>query len=210
MNDPVTTAATRPIRRPSRLLILFTAFAAGLAVCAVLVLVMAGRFGDAPAVQGATIGGPIQLIDHDGRPFSDQTLRGKPFLVFFGFTHCPDICPAALFEVSEILNALGPDASRTAALFISVDPKRDTPAVLKDYISNFHPNMRGLTGDAAKIADIAKAYRAYYKKVPLQDGDYTMDHTAIVYLMDSEGRFVAPFNIKRPPQDAAAELRKHL
>ncbi len=198
------------IRRPSRLVVLAGAFGLGLALCVGLVLLMTGRFSDAPAFQGATVGGPIQLTDQNGRPFSDQSLRGKPFLVFFGFTHCPDVCPTALFEVSEIMRALGPDAARTAALFISVDPERDTPAALKEYLSSFDPHLQGLTGDPAAIAAVAKAYRVYYKKVPLEGEDYTLDHTALVYLMDKQGRFVAPFNLKRPPEAAAADLRKYL
>ena len=198
------------IRRPSRLVVLAAAFGLGLALCVGLVLLMSGRFSDAPAFQGATVGGPIQLTDQNGQPFSDQSLRGKPFLVFFGFTHCPDVCPTALFEVSEIIRGLGPDAARTGALFISVDPERDTPAVLKEYLSSFDPHLRGLTGDPAAVAAVAKAYRVYYKKVPLEGEDYTLDHTALVYLMDKQGRFVAPFNIKRPPEAAAADLRKYL
>ncbi|MGZ8329824.1 MAG: SCO family protein [Rhodoplanes sp.] len=198
------------MRRPSRLVVLAAAFGLGLALCVGLVLLMSGRFSDAPAFQGATVGGPIQLTDRNGRPFSDQSLRGKPFLVFFGFTHCPDVCPTALFEVSEIMRRLGPDAARAAALFISVDPERDTPAVLKEYLSSFDPNLQALTGDPAAIAAVAKAYRVYYKKVPLEGEDYTLDHTALVYLMDKQGRFVAPFNIKRPPEAAVADLRKYL
>jgi protein SCO1/2 len=197
-------------RRPSRLIVLVAAFATGLAACVALVLVMSGRFADAPALQAAAVGGPFQLIDQDGRPFTDQSLKGKPFLVFFGFTHCPDVCPTALFEVSEIMRGLGPDAARTAALFVSVDPERDTPQVLKDYLSSFDSHVRGLTGDPAAIAAAAKAYRVYYKKVPLEGDDYTMDHTAVVYLMDKQGRFVAPFNIKRTSAEAVAELRKYL
>ncbi|MGZ8299348.1 MAG: SCO family protein [Rhodoplanes sp.] len=198
------------MRRPSRLVVLAAAFGLGLALCVGLVLLMSGRFSDAPAFQGATVGGPIQLTDQNGQPFSDQSLRGKPFLVFFGFTHCPDVCPTALFEVSEIMRRLGPDAARAAALFISVDPERDTPAVLKEYLSSFDPNLQALTGDPAAIAAVAKAYRVYYKKVPLEGEDYTLDHTALVYLMDKQGRFVAPFNIKRPPEAAVADLRKYL
>ena len=198
------------IRRPSRLVVLAAAFGLGLALCVGLVLLMSGRFSDAPAFQGATVGGPIQLTDQNGQPFSDQSLRGKPFLVFFGFTHCPDVCPTALFEVSEIMRRLGPDAARAAALFISVDPERDTPAVLKDYLSSFDPHLRGLTGDPAAVAAVAKAYRVYYNKVPLEEGDYTMDHTALVYLMDKQGRFVAPFNIKQSTEAAVADLRRYL
>jgi protein SCO1/2 len=112
--------------------------------------------------------------------------------------------------VSEILRALGPDANRTRALFITVDPERDTPAVMKDYLSSFDPHVSGLTGDPEAIAAVAKAYRVYFKRVPLEQGGYTMDHTAIVYLMDKTGRFVSPFNVKRPIDTAAADLRRYL
>ena len=130
--------------------------------------------------------------------------------MFFGFTHCPDICPTALFEISEILKKLGPDGDRMRALFITVDPERDTPAALKDYVSSFDPRIIALTGDEAAIAAVAKAYRAIHRRVPLKDGGYTMDHTAIVYLMGKDGRFVSPFSLKRTADAAAAELRKYL
>jgi protein SCO1/2 len=162
------------------------------------------------AQQIAAVGGPFKLIDQNGKAVSDQDLKGHPFLVFFGFTHCPDVCPTTLFDVSEMLRALGPDADRTRALFITVDPERDTPAVMKDYLSSFDPHLAGLTGDPAAIATVAKAYRVYYKKVPLDGGEYTMDHTAIVYLMDKEGRFVSPFSLKRGTEAAAADLRRYL
>jgi len=130
--------------------------------------------------------------------------------VFFGFTHCPDVCPTALFEISEVFRRLGPDADRAAALFITVDPERDTPALIKDYLSNFDPHLRGLTGDREAVDAVIKAYRVYARKVETPGGGYTMDHTALVYLMDKEGRFVAPFNLKRRPEEAAAELRRYL
>lgn len=158
----------------------------------------------------SAVGGPFRLAAHDGRMMADTDLRGRPFLIFFGFTHCPDVCPATLFEVSEMLVALGADADRTTALFVTVDPARDTPEKLKDYLSSFHPRILGLAGDAAATEAIMRAYRVYARKVPLENNDYTMDHTATVYLMDREGRFVAPFNLKRPPEAAAADLRRYL
>jgi protein SCO1 len=196
--------------RTSRLMVIFTAFIAGLVLCAGVIVLVEGRSAGTGTVQAAAIGGPFNLIDQNGQSFSDRDLKGKTFLVFFGFTHCPDVCPTTLFEISEIMRTLGPEADRIAALFISVDPERDTPEAMKDYLSSFDPHLRGLTGDAASLAAVAKAYRVYYKKVPLEDGDYTMDHTAIVYLMDKEGRFVSPFNMRRTADVAAAELRKHL
>src|SRR5256886_17656417 len=195
--------------RNTRILVLAASFRAGLALCFGVVLIRAGRLSSPVAQQIAAIGGPFKLIDQNGQVVTEQDLKGHPFLVFFGFIHCPDVCPTTLFDVSEVMRALGPDADRTRALFITVDPERDTPAVMKDYLSSFDPHLSGLTGDPAEIAAVAKAYRGYFKKVPLDEG-YTMDHTAIVYLMDKTGRFVSPFNIKRPTDIEVADLRRYL
>ena len=195
--------------RASHILLVLTAFLSGLVIFLGVFLFASGQLsGNGPTA--SAIGGPFQLIDQDGKPISDRDFKGKPFLVFFGYTHCPDVCPATLFEVSEVLRALGPDAERTGALFITVDPERDTPAAMKDYVASFDGHVRGATGDEAAIAASEKAYRVYAKKVPGDHGDYSMDHTALVYLMDKRGRFVAPFSLKRRPEEAAADLRKYL
>ena len=196
--------------RTSRVLLVLAAFLAGLGLCLGAIVLLTGPRMTSTVLRTAAIGGPFRLVDQNGQAITDQELKGKPFLVFFGFTHCPDVCPTTLFDVSEVMRQLGPDADRTAALFITVDPERDTAAGLKDYLASFDPHVRGLTGDPDALASVAKEYRAYYKKVPLEGGDYTMDHTAIVYLMDKEGRFVSPFSLKRKPEVAAAELRKYL
>jgi len=196
--------------RSLRILVISAAFLAGLFLCFGVVLVVSSRMSTPGAQQIAAVGGPFKLIDQNGKALSDQDLRGHPFLVFFGFTHCPDVCPTTLFEVSEILRKLGPDADRTRAVFITVDPERDTPAVMKDYLSSFDPHLSGLSGDPAEIARVAKKYRVYYKRVPLDGGEYTMDHTAIVYLMDKDGRFVSPFSLKRTAEAAAADLRRYM
>jgi protein SCO1 len=196
--------------RQSRLVLVIGAFAAGLLLCVGAITLIAGTNIPSTAFAPVKIGGPFRLVDQNGKTVTDGDLKGKPFLVFFGFTHCPDVCPTTLFDVSEIMRSLGPDADRTAALFITVDPERDNAAALKDYLGSFDPHLRGLTGDEAALAAVAKAYRVYYKKVPLDGGDYTMDHTAIVYLMDKDGHFVSPFSLKRKPDVAAAELRKYL
>ena len=193
----------------TRILLILSAFTAGLVLCFAVILLVAGR-GSGPIVPtAAALGGPFQLTNQEGRDVSSQELKGRPFLVFFGFTNCPDFCPTTLFDVSEVLRALGPDAARVNALFVTVDPERDTPDKLKDYLSSFDPHLTGLTGSPDATAAVAKAYRAPVKKVVHADG-YTMDHPTVVYLMDKEGRFVAPFNLKRKPAEAAADLRKYL
>jgi protein SCO1/2 len=196
--------------RSVRVLVVAAAFLAGLVLCFGVILIVSGRVSAPVAQQVAAIGGPFELTDQNGRTVTERDLKGRPFLVFFGFTRCPDICPTTLFEVSEIMRVLGKDADRVGALFITVDPERDTPAALKDYLSSFDPHLAGLTGEPAAVAAVAKAYRVYFKKVPLDQGGYTMDHTAIVYLMDKDGRFVSPFNMKRTIEAAAADLRRYL
>jgi protein SCO1/2 len=195
--------------RTAQILLMLAGFLAGVASIVLIIVLVSGR-DPVPSAGASAIGGPFSLIDQDGRTVTDKDLRGRPFLVFFGFTHCPDVCPTALFEISEVLGKLGPEAQRVSALFVTVDPERDTPAQMKDYLSSFNPRLVGLTGDPAAIAAVAKEYRVYVKKVPLDHGDYTMDHTALVYLMDKDGRFVAPFNLKRSTEDAAADLRRYL
>jgi protein SCO1/2 len=196
--------------RTARLLLVFGSFLAGLVLCLGVILIVTGRTPAPIMPAAAAIGGPFHLTDQNGKPVSHADMQGKPFLVFFGFTHCPDVCPTTLFEVSEVFRRLGGDADKARALFITVDPDRDSPDKLKDYMQSFDPRIIGLTGDADGIAGALKAYRVYARKIPLKDGDYTMDHTAIVYLMDKDGRFVAPFNLKRGADAAAAELRRHL
>jgi protein SCO1 len=195
--------------RTARVLLMLGAFVAGLVLFTTVVFIVTGR-SPAPVALTSAVGGPFSLSDQNGRPITDQDLKGRPFLVFFGFTHCPDVCPTTLFEVSEILRALPPRAKEVRALFVTVDPERDTPTVLKDYLSSFDPRVIGITGDPDAIAAIERSYRVYAKKVPLDGGNYTMDHTALVYLMDKNGRFVAPFKMKRRPEEAAAEIERYL
>jgi protein SCO1/2 len=193
----------------SHILLVVSAFVAGLVIFLGVFFYATGQFGGGGPGPSA-IGGPFALVDQDGKPITDADMRGKPFLIFFGYTHCPDVCPTTLFELSEVMNVLGKDANGLRALFVTVDPERDTPAVMKDYLSSFDPHVRGATGNPQQVAQVEKAYRVYAKKVPTTDGDYSMDHSAIVYLMDKQGRFVAPFSLKRPPAEAAAALRKYL
>jgi protein SCO1 len=194
----------------SRVMLLLAAFLCGLFLIFGAIIFVTGQAPSPIGQAVAAIGGPLDLEDQNGKPFSDAAMKGHPFLVFFGFTHCPDICPTTLFEMSQMMKALGPDADRVGALFITVDPERDTPKVLKDYLSNFDPHLRGLTGDQAQIDAAIKEYRVYAKKVPLENGDYTMDHTAMVYLMDKDGHFIAPFSMSRTPAVEAADVRRFM
>ena len=194
--------------RTTRPLVIFAAFAGSLAVGLIIMLWALGGLRTVTAP--SAIGGPFQLADQAGQAITDQNLKGKPSLIFFGFTHCPDVCPTSLFEISEVLRAMGKDADRVNAYFVSVDPERDTQTAMKDYLSSFDPHLKGLTGSPEEIAKVLSAYRVYAKKVPLKDGDYTMDHTALIYLMDRDGHFVAPFNLKRTPDAAAADLKRYL
>jgi len=195
-------------RTAARPLVIVAAFAGSLVIG---LLVMLWAMGGARSIATpAAIGGPFQLTDQSGQTVTDKEMHGRPTLIFFGFTHCPDVCPTSLFEISEVLRAMGQDADRVNAFFISVDPERDTTEAMKDYLSSFDPHLKGLTGPPEDLAKVISEYRVYAKKVPLKDGDYTMDHTALVYLMDRDGKFVAPFNLKRTPDEAASDLKRYL
>ena len=194
--------------RTNRPLTIVAVFAGSLAIG--LALMMWLLDGPRGAIAPAAIGGPFQLVDQSGATVTADKLQGKPTLLFFGYTHCPDVCPTTLFDVSEVLRALGKDADRVNAYFVSVDPERDTPAIMKDYLSSFDPHLKGLTGDSDAVGKMLSEYRVYSKKVPGKDGEYTMDHSAMVYLMDRSGRFVAPFKLDRKPDEAAADLKRYI
>jgi protein SCO1/2 len=202
--SPTTTKRSGVLDR--RLLLPVMIFVVGLAALAVAAFVTL-RDADVPAASG--IGGPFTLTASDGHTVTQKDFSGEPTLIFFGYTHCPDVCPATLFEMSEVLRALGPD-KKAAALFITVDPERDSPDVLKDYLASFDPRIVGVTGSRQQIDPVLKEFRVYSRKVGNEGDDYTMDHTALVYLMDKQWRFVRPFRLDRKPEVAAAELAKYL
>lgn len=160
----------------------------------------------------AAIGGPFTLVDQNGRPRSERDFRGRFMLVTFGYTHCPDICPVTVQAIGDTLDQLGPAADQVAGIFVSVDPQRDTPAALKDYVESVSPRIVALTGTAAQVAAAARAYRVYYRigGDPARDPNYTVDHTALLYLMDREGRFVTHFTHQTPPEAMAAAIRRVL
>ncbi|WP_134500838.1 SCO family protein [Microvirga pakistanensis] len=153
------------------------------------------------------IGGPFRLTSHEGRPFTDADLKGKPFAVFFGFTHCPEVCPTTLYDLTQDLASLGSDADKLRVAFITVDPEQDTPDLMKTYLSSFDPRIVGLTGTAEEIAAVAKAYKIYYRKVPTDSG-YTMDHSATIFLMDGKGDFYGTSNFQETAEIRRSKLKQ--
>ncbi len=190
--------ASRPAnpRTPPRFALVAIVFAGVLVITAGVLLTLALREtprGAAGTALASAIGGQFQLIDQNGKPFSDANLKGKWHLIFFGYTHCPDACPTALNEMSLALDRLGIKRDEVGVVFITVDPERDTPDVLKSYVQNFDAPIVALTGSPEAVAQAAKAYRVFYAKHPRADGDYDMDHSAVIYVMNPEGRFTATF-----------------
>jgi cytochrome oxidase Cu insertion factor (SCO1/SenC/PrrC family) len=156
------------------------------------------------------IGGPFALIDHAGKRRTDEDFRGELMLVYFGFTYCPDVCPTDLQNIGLALDMLGAAAEHVQPLFITVDPARDTPDHLKDYVPMFHPRLIGLTGEAAAIHAAAAAYRVYYAQVPLKDDDYTVDHSSFIYLMGVDGKYLGFFPPGAPPEQIVETLRRYV
>jgi protein SCO1/2 len=163
-----------------------------------------------PAKQQAEsvpIGGPFELVDQDGIKVTEKTFAGKPSVIYFGFTLCPEACPLMLTELSRWLNAIGPDAGKLNVLFISIDPERDTSAHLKGYLSSFG-RIRGLTGTGEQIAAVAKAYRVNYKRIQLEGGGYALPHVSVLYLMDRAGKFVSAISLQTDDKIAIERLRQ--
>ena len=158
----------------------------------------------------SAIGGPFHLVDQNGNAFTEADLKGKWHLVFFGYTHCPDTCPTALNEISLALDKLGKQSNQVGVVFISVDPERDSPQVLKSYIASFDAPIIGLTGSADEVKQAAGDYRVYYAKHPTSGGDYDMDHSAVIYIMDPQGRFTATLTPDTTSDAMAERLQKLL
>ena len=158
----------------------------------------------------AKIGGPFILVDHTGAERTEADLKGRHALIYFGYTFCPDVCPTALADMLIALDELGPDAALVQPVFITIDPERDTPRVLKDYVGNFHPRLIGLSGNAAQVSKAARAYRVYYGKVddPEAGENYLMDHSSVIYLMDPDGRYLTHFSHGTAPDTMAKRLRE--
>jgi protein SCO1/2 len=186
------------------------------ALLAVWIAVLVGAAGwigwDAWQGKQPSLGGPFTLVDQNGKPFSSDKLKGKPTLIYFGYAFCPDVCPTSLLLMETAVEQLGPDASKKVNLvFITIDPERDTPELIKGYVENFSPTFIGLTGTPEQIAQAARAYRVYYQKRPGKDGDpYLMDHSSIVYVLDRNGRFVTHFTHEAKAEAIAKAVQRLL
>lgn len=157
-----------------------------------------------------SLGAPFELTDHQGKPFASARLAGRPYAVFFGFTHCPDVCPTTLLEMSNNLRSLGADAERLKVVFVTVDSERDTPERLQQYLASFDARIIGLTGSAERIAATAKGWNAFYNKVPEDNGSYTIAHSAYVYLMDADNRLTGTLGFQESEAEQLAKLRRLL
>lgn len=160
----------------------------------------------------AMVGGPFNLIDQNGRHVTEKDFLGKYMLVFFGYTYCPDVCPTELQVMMAALSAMGPEAGKVQPVFISIDPERDTPEVLKSYVENFGPGLTGLTGTPEQVAAVAKAYRAYFAKAgtTTSSTDYLMDHSSIIYLMGPDGHFVKHMPYTTDAAKLSADIKQAL
>jgi len=158
--------------------------------------------------QGIALGGPFSLQDHNGQRVTEGAFAGRLGLIYFGFTYCPDVCPTELGLMASALDLLGPDASRVLPVLITIDPARDKPAALADYVSRFHPALIGLTGTEEEIATAARAFRVYYRKIqPPGASDYLMDHSSFIYLVGPDGKVRQLFRPNTPPETIAAAMR---
>ncbi|MGY5807736.1 SCO family protein [Rhizobium sp. LEGMi198b] len=185
----------------------------------VAVVIVAGLLGwlsfgitKSPEAAGeGPYGVPFTLVAQNSQSISDQAFRGKPTALFFGYTHCPDVCPTTLFELDGWMKQVDPDGTKLNAYFVTVDPERDTPAIMNQYVSNVSTRITGISGDADKVMDMVKGFRVFAKKVPLDakdpNGDYTMDHTASVFLLDSAGRFAGTISYNENADIAVKKLQ---
>jgi protein SCO1/2 len=158
----------------------------------------------------ADVGGPFQLTDQSGKRVTDEDFRGRYMLIYFGYSFCPDVCPTTLSVMAQALEKLGAKSAQVAPILITIDPERDTPKVLEDYVKAFGPSFVGLTGNVAEIKDVEKKYRVYAVKKPLEGGNYGMDHSSVIYLMGPDGKLVSFYDEAISPDDLAKELKQKI
>jgi protein SCO1/2 len=183
------------------------------AAVVVALAVIAGTFywqsqGGGGKLAASLIGGPFTLTDQHGATVTEAALKGHPSAMFFGYTYCPDVCPTTLYDLSQYLKQLGPDGDKLKVYFVTVDPERDTQAQMATYLGSFDPRITGLTGSRPAIDQVLKEYRIYSKKVPQDDGNYIMDHSASVYLFDKDGTFTSTLDYQEKPDVALAKLKR--
>ncbi len=167
--------------------------------------------GGIQLAQGVALGGPFSLVDHTGRAVTERDFAGRPLLIYFGYTYCPDVCPTELGTIAAALDAMGPAGERVTPIFITIDPERDTVAGMADYVSRFHPRLIGLTGSAEQVAQAARAFRVYYAKVrPRDSTDYLMDHSSFIYLVGPDGRVRSLFRPETTPEAIASAVTAQL
>lgn len=173
-------------------------------VCIALFTSLRGPGG---AMAVASIGQPFTLVDDLGAVVTERTLAGKPSAIYFGYTYCPEVCPTTLLDLSNWIEKLGPDADKINFVFVTVDPERDTVDLMHSYLSAFDKHIRGFTGTPAQVAKIAREYRVYYKRIPTDDGSYVVDHSAVIYLMGPDEKFVNLIAYKEGDDSALEKLR---
>jgi protein SCO1/2 len=196
-------------------IVILAGFLIGALGGAAALIVKSGAQGSKVETTGtALIGGPFTLVDQNGKTVTDRDFRGKYMLVFFGFTRCPDVCPAELQVMSAALDALGPKADEVVPIFVTLDPERDTPEAVGAYVKNFRKNFVGLTGSPAEIDKAAEAYRVSHQKFEYKGKDgnygYSIDHSALVYLMDTDGQYLSHFAYGTPAAKMAETMRSYL
>jgi len=194
--------------RPRKGLLAAAVPVAAIAIAAGATALWMGLPSRAPVQSSPTIGGPFTLVDDTGAQVTEAALKGKPTVMYFGYTFCPDVCPTTLTDLAQWMQLLGPDADRLNYVFVTVDPEHDTPKVMHDYVSAFDPRIRGFTGTSDQIAKVASEYRIYYKRIPTSDGSYVMDHTSILYLIDANGKSVGFIGYQEETASAVAKLKK--
>ncbi len=198
--------ALRAIRNVSWALIAMTIVVVGTTLLDWRILDRHEHARDIVPQSAMSVGGPFTMVDHTGRTVTEKDFLGLPFVVFFGFTHCPDICPTTLSWLSDLVEGAAPEGRRPTVMFVTVDPERDTTEVLGNYIGSFGPGIVGLTGSLDQVTEMAKTWKVYFKKVPLESGGYTMDHSASIFLMGRDGKFRGTLDLHDTTRDG--NLRK--
>jgi protein SCO1 len=182
--------------------------AVAILAAAILWLTVFNRTDDGGGIVAASIGGPFTLVDQHGNTVTEAALKGQPSAMFFGYTFCPDVCPTTLADMTIWLDDLGSAADRLKVWFVTVDPERDTQAAMAEYLQAFDPRIVGLTGDRAAVDEMLAAFRVYSRKTGEDPDYYLMDHTASVYLLDAEGRFVGTVDYQEDPETVLAKLKR--